>query len=360
MPRSTLPVRAIEGAIDCDVHPSVPGVKALLPYIEEHWRDHLDYRGIDDIDFTFGMRRAPFACRPDWRPETGKPGATAEQVSTHVLDGLGSSIAILNPLWGAQSMFDGGMAHALCRAVNDWIAREWLDRESRLRASIIVPIEHPHLAAEEIERCAGDPRFVQVLVLAMNEAPLGRPQYWPILAAAERAGLPIGIHAGTSYRNPPTSIGWPSHHIEDYASQTAGFQSQIASLLYEGAFGKFPDLKVVLHESGVAWLAPFIWRQNKTWRGMRMEVPWIKEPPSDILKRHIRMTVAPFYGPNGQEETRVMLDQIDADHMLLFASDYPRWHFDGSDAAPASFSEELRRRMMVDNPLETYARLKAA
>ena len=29
---------------------------------------------------------------------------------------------------------------AFARAVNDWMAREWLDREPRLRASIVVPI----------------------------------------------------------------------------------------------------------------------------------------------------------------------------------------------------------------------------
>ena len=57
---------------------------------------------------------------------------------------------------------------------------------------------------------AGDRRFVQVLMLVMGEMPLGRRQYWPIYAAAERHGLPIGIHAGSSYRHPLTPVGWPS------------------------------------------------------------------------------------------------------------------------------------------------------
>ena len=38
------------GAIDCDVHPNVPGVEALLPYLETYWRDQAVERGIDSLD----------------------------------------------------------------------------------------------------------------------------------------------------------------------------------------------------------------------------------------------------------------------------------------------------------------------
>jgi predicted TIM-barrel fold metal-dependent hydrolase len=43
-------------------------------------------------------------------------------------------------------------AVTLARAVNDWQIAEWLERDSRLRASIVVPIQIPSLAIEEIER----------------------------------------------------------------------------------------------------------------------------------------------------------------------------------------------------------------
>ena len=45
---------------------------------------------------------------------------------------------------------------------------------------------------------ADDPRFVQVLVLALGEQPLGRSVYWPIYAAAERHGFTVGVHAGSA------------------------------------------------------------------------------------------------------------------------------------------------------------------
>ena len=125
------------------------------------------------------------------------------------------------------------------------VGREWLDRDPRLRASILIPSENPELAVAEIERRADDRRFVQVLMWAMNELPLGRRFYWPIYRAAERHGLPIGVHAGSLYRHAPSSIGWGSYLTEDYVLQSAAFESQLLSLVSEGAFAKFPDLKVV-------------------------------------------------------------------------------------------------------------------
>ena len=50
-------------------------------------------------------------------------------------------------------------------------------------------------AVAEIERWAGDPRFVQVLMVTRTAEPPGQKQYWKIYEAAAAAGLPIGVHA---------------------------------------------------------------------------------------------------------------------------------------------------------------------
>ena len=97
-------------------------------------------------------------------------------------------------------MFSEDLSAALCRAINNWIAAEWLDRDPRLRASIVVPVHSPDLAVAEIERRADDTRFVQVLMLAMTELPLGRRQHWPIYArqsvmACQSASMPAAVSA---------------------------------------------------------------------------------------------------------------------------------------------------------------------
>ena len=128
-----------------------------------------------------------------------------------------------------QLLFSEDMGAGFARAVNDWMAAEWLDKEPRLRASIVVPMQNPEMAVEEIDRVAPDRRFVQVLMLVMGDMPLGKRHYWPIYAAAEKHGLPIGIHAGSTYRHPVTPVGWPTYYTEDYAAQAPAFQQALSS-----------------------------------------------------------------------------------------------------------------------------------
>ena len=44
--------------------------------------------------------------------------------------------------------------------------------------------------------------------------------------------------------------------------------------------------------------------------------------------------------------------------MLLFSTDYPHWQFEGDDVLPEGLSGEAVRRILIDNPLETYPRLQ--
>ncbi|MFT8246053.1 amidohydrolase family protein [Roseomonas sp. BN140053] len=346
------------GAIDCDIHPAVPGLRALLPYLDPHWRDMVAERGVHELDTISYPLRSPLAARPDWRPESGKPGAEFERVRREALDGFGSSLAICNPLYGVSVLFSEDMAAAFARAVNDWMAREWLDRDPRLRASVVVPVQNAELAAAEIERCAADRRFVQVLLPALGEAPLGKRQHWPIYAAAEKHGLPVGIHAGSSYRHPVTPVGWPSYYTEDYVGQAQGMQTQLTSLVCEGVFGRFPGLRVVMIESGFTWLPAYLWRLHKYWRGLRLEIPWVDRPPPEIIRDQVRFTLQPVDAPPEAGDLLRVIEHMGSEELLLFSTDYPHWQFDGDAAIPAALPEALARRIALDNPRATYPRLQ--
>lgn len=347
------------GGIDCDVHAALPGTQVLLPYFDPYWREHVRMRGLesDNYDLNAYPPGAPLSARPDWRPAKGKPGADVDLLRTQALDAFGSRFAILNVLHGAQAVFSEDLSAAFCTAINRWLAAEWLDRDPRLRASIVVPGHSAELAAEEIARCAQDQRFVQVLLLVMQELPLGRRQNWPIYRAAQEAGLPVGIHAGSSMRHAPTSIGWPSYLMEDYVVQAGGFAGALNSLITEGVFVEFPRLKVVMLESGVTWLPAWIWRVNKTWRGVRAETPWLKRAPADYVRQHVRFTIQPFDAPADPATVARIIEEIGAEDLLLFATDYPHWQFDGADALPEGIDAALTQKILIDNPLATYSRL---
>src|SRR6202790_2359945 len=108
-------------------------------------------------------------------------------------------------------------------------------------------------------------------MVVMGDMPVGKRVYWPIYAAAERLGLTVGIQAGSTYHNPPTSVGWCSYHIEDYVSQAQAISTQLNSLIVERVFARQPRLRMAMLESGFTWLPSYLWRLHKFWRGLRME-----------------------------------------------------------------------------------------
>ncbi|WP_135468127.1 amidohydrolase family protein [Crenalkalicoccus roseus] len=344
--------------IDCDLHPALPGCMALLPYLDDHWREVITGRGLDDLDLALWPRGAPLTARPDWRPEKGLAGGTLEALRRQALEPFGSEIAICNSLFGAPALHNVDMAAALCRAANDWLAAEWLDREPRLRAGILVPVDSPELAVEEIERLAPDRRFVQVLMLGAGETLLGRRANWPIYAAAERHGLPIALQVSSGTRFSPTANGWPTYLIEDHVAFAQTFQSQLLSLIAEGAFTKFPRLKVVLLGAGIGWVPNFLWRGVKMWRALRKEIPWVDRSPAEIFREQVRLSIQPADAPEEPDDLAALLDMIGSEEVLLFATDWPHWRFDGTEALPRGLPERLLPRLLRGNALDTYPRLR--
>ena len=231
------------------------------------------------------------------------------------------------------------MAVAFTRALNDWTRAEWLDRDDRLRASIVLPMQDIGAAVEEIERLAPDRRFVQALVLAMGDAPLGKRQFWPVYEACVRHGLPLGIHAGSAYRHPQTSVGWTSWYLEEYAANQQAFQSQLASPRHRGHARQVPR-----PEGGAAGIRRDLAARlpvapaARPGRACASRSPGWTASPAELVRDQVRLTVQPFDAPEDDPgAVQRILDHLRSDDMLLWASDWPHWQFDGDAAVPPGF-----------------------
>src|SRR5260370_7740752 len=97
-------------AIDCDVHPAVPSMEALLPHLDEHWRASVQERGIDSLDSISYPPNAPISARPEWRDKRGRAGTDVGQLREQVLKRWGAGFAVLNCLYGVQLVFNEDMA----------------------------------------------------------------------------------------------------------------------------------------------------------------------------------------------------------------------------------------------------------
>jgi len=342
--------------VDADIHNVVPSVRTLLPYLSEHWREYVNTSAFKGVVDTAYPEKAPTSVRQDYRPANGQAaGANLDLLRQHVLDAWDVQFGILNCAYALEGIHNPDAAAALASAVNDWQVAEWLEKEPRLRASIVVPSHYPELAAAEIDRVGAHAGFVQVVIPVRSEAPYGNRRYHPIFAAAERHDLVVGIQFGGAPGNPPTGAGWPSYYIEEYVGMAQIFQTQVLSLIVEGVFDRFRSLRVALIEGGFTWLPSLMWRIDKDWKGLRREVPWNTRVPSEYIKEHIRLTTQPLDTAPDPEFMQQIVQQMGSDELLMFATDYPHWQFDAPEEAfPIPVSADLSRKIMGDNARAFY------
>ncbi|HLZ06960.1 MAG TPA: amidohydrolase family protein, partial [Chloroflexota bacterium] len=166
--------------VDCDLHNNVPHVRSLFPYLPIHWREHIEQTLFKGAVDTIYPRNSPITARPGSVPDGETVGSpTVDVLRAQVLDPMGVDIGILCCTYAVDGLHHPDAAVALARAVNDWQIAEWLDRDPRLRASIVVPSKQPGLAAREIDRLGDHPGFVQVFLPVRSFLPYGKRFYHP-------------------------------------------------------------------------------------------------------------------------------------------------------------------------------------
>src|SRR5262249_59564934 len=162
------------GIADCDIHPARATKDELYPYLAKRWHAHLETFGVHPYQ---GMmegppypKAQPNASRRDaYPPEGGRQGSSLSFMQKQHLDPNNVVLGVLNPLGATgQGMRNHDLAAALASAINDWQIEKWTSKDKRLKGSIVVANEDGVTAAKEIRKRAGDPNYVQVLLLSRN------------------------------------------------------------------------------------------------------------------------------------------------------------------------------------------------
>ena len=283
-PQESAEVPRSVSIVDCDIHPTLT-VLGLQKRVSSRWRGYLERFGRRTPNITeFYPRTANAGFRLDSWPQgpDGFPGSDLELLRTQLLDECAIDYGILNSLGLLNCHEVPELAAEIARALNDWMT-EWMDQEPRLLGALVVPYEYPDLAVAEIERCAGDRRWVQLILPDSAEDPLGSHKYWPVYEAAVAHGLPVAVHTAGYW--PHLDTGWPSYYLEEHVANSLRMTAQLANYICEGTFDAFPELRIVLTEAGVAWSAPLMWALDNAWELLAEGDPGLERRPSEILPR---------------------------------------------------------------------------
>ena len=343
-------------AIDCDLHHAFSDWTVLRPYIDPGLRHRVAGAGGRGLArHGFRSMADPFGSAPV--PETGPPNVDPVFVQK-VLEDRGIDRAILTGSvfsLGVQPNMD--LAAAYARAINDWTLERWLLPNNFFKGSILIAQQDAGQAAKEIDRLGSNPAFVQVLMCSASEAPFGRRAFHPIFEACVRNGLPLALHIGgegAGVSAPSTAVGHPNTYLEWYSALPQSYMAHLMSLVTEGVFEKYPELRIVLCEGGIGWVPHVTWRLEKNFKAVRAETPWLRFLPSEYIRRHFWFTSYPLEEFPGDGGLSKICKMMGADQRVLFSSNFPDWEYGDPFEMVASISENVRRRIMVENAIDLY------
>jgi predicted TIM-barrel fold metal-dependent hydrolase len=352
------PVQPTFNLIDADVHNAFARNEDLLPFLPAYWAGMLRQHGLNIPGNPYASPVGIF--RTDTKtPGHATPGSDPAHLVTDHLDRYGIDYAILtgSGILGLAIHPDPDWGNALAAAYNEWLVHVWLPASTRYRGSIIINHSDPAAAVREIHKWGDHPGMVQVLMASASPRPFGQRYFHPIYEAAVAHRLPVAVHPGTEGRGiapAPTPSGYPTRYMEWHNILPTNYMAHVNSLVCEGVFEKFPTLRFVAVEGGIAWLPHLMWRMDKNYKALRAQTPWLKRLPSDYIREHIKVTTQPIEEPEDPRHLLQIFEMINAPEMILFSSDYPHWDFDNPRMSLPPLPAELKERIFWRNAAALY------
>ncbi|MCB1248119.1 MAG: amidohydrolase family protein [Acidimicrobiales bacterium] len=274
------------------------------------------------------------------QPAYRDPAARVE-----LMDAQGLDAAFVFPTLGVG--MESSLAHdrdallAAFAGFNRWLLDDWtFNYHDRLYAT-------PYLTLADVDWAVAELEFVLdhgARIINMRPGPitdpagnrsLGHPDHDPFWARVNEAGITVAFHAGDAGYGFMLEQWGVNPEFQAFRIPAlfqlltmSPISDTVASLLADGVFLRFPNVRVATIENGSEWVAPLCKKLRKVYA---MRGPMWDEDPIETLRRHVY--VAPFY----EDDLAELRDLIGIDR-IIFGSDYP--HAEGL-ADPISYVDDL-------------------
>jgi len=368
-----------DGAVDADGHILEPP-DLWENYLDPQFRDRalrivLDERGLEELEIDgrrsqMSRRGMPSTLGAMGDPHLGSimrdPARTylgeapfgsmdpAERIK--LLDAEHIDAAVLYTtiglLWEAE-LEDLELSQAYTRAYNRWIC-EFCAGHDRLVPTAHLSLGDPVAAAQELQRAVADgARGAFVAPFTHDGRPLGHPDNDPVFAAAQDLDVPFAIHPTFEPQwTKGTRMGaW--EHVRELrllatVAASDGVRHQFTALFDYAVFDRFPQLRVIVLESGGGWVGYWLDRMDAVFAHTAIgnRVP-LENKPSEYFRSRVWISCDP------DERTIPSLVERFGDR-FMWASDFP--HADHTPSYTADLDElagllppERRRAFLGDN-----------
>ncbi|HEV2310853.1 MAG TPA: amidohydrolase family protein [Acidimicrobiia bacterium] len=265
---------------------------------------------------------------------------------------------------------DLDLAYGVARAHNRGMV-EFCSVDPRLLATCYVPLADFERAAAMADEAIA---MGAAALLVASGCPRGHsPSHValdPVWAAAQAAGIPVVFHVGGTgdlidqayFQNgrpvPPDFHGGEENFRSvDYMGIPHPPEQTLATMIFDGVFDRFPELRVGVIEQGAIWVPSWLRQLEAAFEAFvrheeRLRALHLR--PTEYVRRQVRVT------PYPTEDVGWIIANSGPE-VCLFSSDFP--HVEGGrkplerfEASLGDADETIRRRFYCDNFLDLMGR----
>jgi uncharacterized protein len=267
--------------------------------------------------------------------------------------GINTQIVFPQPMLEMGLHPEGDIATAMMFAYNRWFTETILPREKRVKTLLSLPFHDPDACLKMIKEFGETPGVVGFMIASQRHEGVHKNAHMRIYRAMEERGLPLGFHAGPSWGDTMTSTmnRFLSAHAMSFVTCN---MTHLANWIINGLPERFPKLKLIWIESGLAWVPFMMQRLDHEYLMRQSDAPLLKRLPSEYISEMF-FTTQPLEVtiPHMLEAT---FKAVHAETQLMYSSDWPHWDFDvPSQIAGLPFlSEQAKRNILGETARKVF------
>ena len=199
------------------------------------------------------------------------------------------------------------------------------ESDGRLYSMLNLPMGDPEAALRTVEEFGDRKHVAGFMVAAVRHLPVHDNAYMKLYRSIEERGLAIAFHSGHNWQE--NLFRGCNRFISVHALGFTFYNIlHCTNWVINGLGERFPKLKVIWIESGLAWVPFLMQRLDHEYMLRTSECPLLKKKPSDYMRDMYYSSQPMEVQDMGALETTFRM--INAETQLLWSSDYPHWDFD--------------------------------
>jgi predicted TIM-barrel fold metal-dependent hydrolase len=244
------------------------------------------------------------------------------------MDAMGVDMACMfpTPMLNISTCPRVDVETALARAYNRWLCDNVLAEEPRLTSMLYLPFNDPDSCLSIVEEFGSRKGVIGFMLTSTHYKAVNDNGYISTYKALEERGLPLAFHAAYTWGDQSTRL--MNRFISVHA---LGFvwhnMVHMANWIFNGMPERFPKLKTIWIESGLAWIPFLMQRFDNEFMMRSSDAPTLKRKPSEYM-REMYYTTQPMEMVSNEKALELTFEMINAKSQLLYSSDYPHWDMD--------------------------------